>query len=537
VATNPYAAEEQRTILGHPRGLFVLFFAEMWERFSYYGMRALLILYLTKHWLYSDGDASVIYGAYTALVYITPVIGGYLADRYLGQRKAVLFGAVLLTLGHFFMAFEGNGSGYQNDPALNIFWLALAFIIVGSGFLKANISVIVGQLYPRTDVRRDGAYTIFYMGINLGAAIGTLVAGYLGETYGWGYGFGAAGLGMLLGLIVFAWGKPLLMGRGEPRDPARLKTKVAGFNFEWLLYAIGFAAVGVIWLMIQHQEIVGTLLGVFGAALVAFVLYTAVAKLPREDRDRIFAAMILIVGSILFWALFEQAGSSLNLFTDRYVDRGGVPASIFQSINPIYIILLAPLFAWTWTALGRRNLEPTAGAKFGLALIQLGAGFLVLVAGANAVGIDVPTPVIFIFLIYLLHTTGELCLSPVGLSAMNRLAPAHMASLIMGTWFFASATGNFAAGLIAEATGSENASGEGAAKELVLSVYSQIGWIAVAVGVGVILISPLIKKLMHLDTLKDADHAMAGEAELAEPIAPGVGDGVRGELKPGEART
>jgi proton-dependent oligopeptide transporter, POT family len=525
-------ADAGGTILGHPKGLFVLFFAEMWERFSYYGMRALLIFYLTQHWLFSDEASSIIYGAYTALVYITPVIGGYLADRYLGQRKAVLFGAVLLTFGHFLMAFEGDGG--QNSPYLNIFWLALSFIIVGSGFLKANISVIVGQLYPRTDVRRDGAYTIFYMGINLGAFIGTIIAGYLGQTYGWAYGFGAAGVGMLLGLIVFVWGKPLLMGRGESRDPARLNSNVAGIKFEWLLYIIGVVAVGVVWLLIQYQEVVGTLLGLSGAILVAYVLYTAVAKLPAEDRDRIFAAMFLIVGSILFWALFEQAGSSLNLFADRHVDRvvlgSEVPASVFQSINPAYIIIFAPVFAWLWTALGRRGLEPSAPAKFGLALIQLGAGFLVLVAGAMAFGVENATPLVFIFLIYLLHTTGELCLSPVGLSAMNRLAPAHMASLIMGTWFFASATGNFAAGLIAAATGADHGGGEGAAKEVVLDVYSTVGWTAVAVGVGVIVISPLIKRLMHLDTLGDADHSLAGEPQLAEKQAPGMFP--RAEQKP-----
>jgi POT family proton-dependent oligopeptide transporter len=525
VATNPaYAAadgEGGKTFLGHPRGLFVLFFAEMWERFSYYGMRALLIFYLTQHWLFSDEASSIIYGAYTALVYITPVIGGYLADRYLGQRKAVLFGAVLLTFGHFLMAIEGEGG--QNSAAINVFWLALSFIIVGSGFLKANISVIVGQLYPRTDVRRDAAYTIFYMGINLGAAIGTLIAGYLGQTYGWRFGFGAAGVGMLLGLIVFVIGKPTLMGRGEPRDPARLARAVAGIRFEWLLYIIGVAAVGVVWALIQYQELVGTLLGVSGAILVAYVLYTAVAKLEPQDRDRIFAAMFLIFGSILFWALFEQAGSSLNLFTDRYVERSGVPASIFQSINPIYIIMLGPLFAWLWTSLGRRGIEPSAPAKFGLGMVQLGAGFLVLVAGAYAAGIDVPTPVIFIFLIYLLHTTGELCLSPVGLSAMNRLAPPHMASLIMGTWFFASATGNFAAGLIAAATGAEGLEGEAAGKEVVLGVYTTVGWVAVAVGVGVVVISPLIKRLMHLDTLEDhQDEELAGYKQLAEKQAPGI---------------
>jgi len=504
---------DTKTILGHPRGLFVLFFAEMWERFSYYGMRALLIFYLTQHWLFSDERSSIIYGAYTALVYITPVLGGYLADRYLGQRKAVAFGALLLTFGHFLMAFEGNGG--QNDATINVFWLALSFIIVGSGFLKANISVIVGQLYPRTDVRRDGAYTIFYMGINLGAAIGTLIAGYLGQTYGWRYGFGAAGVGMLLGLIVFIWGKPLLMGKGEPRDPARLKSMVGPLRFEWLLYVIGFLAVAGIWMLIQYQEVVGSLLGIFGALLVAYVVFYAVTKLPREDRDRIFAALFLIFGSILFWALFEQAGSSLNLFTDRYVDRAGVPASIFQSINPIYIILLGPLFALLWVKLGRAGMEPSAPAKFGFAMLQLGAGFLVLVAGANAAGLEVPTPVVFIFLLYLLHTTGELCLSPVGLSAMNRLAPAHMASLIMGTWFFASATGNFAAGLIAAATGAESASGEAAGKDTVLDVYSTVGWVAIGVGVAVLVISPLIKKLMHLDTLRDnEDQELAGYKEI-----------------------
>ncbi|MFN4039914.1 MAG: peptide MFS transporter, partial [Erythrobacter sp.] len=328
-----------------------------------------------------------------------------------------------------------------------------------------------------------------------------------------------AGFGMLLGLVVFTVFKPLLLGRGEP-------PKALAKGTEWGLYAVGVVAVGVCWWLVQNQSVVGTLLGLAGAALVAYVLFTAVVKLAPHDRDRIFAAMFLIVGSILFWALFEQAGSSLNLYTDRHVDRNifgfEVPASVFQSVNAIYIVLLAPLFAGLWTWLGRKGLEPSAPAKFGLALMQLGVGFLVLVAGAATGNL---TPVLFIFLIYLFHTTGELCLSPVGLSAMNRLAPAHMASLIMGTWFFASATGNFAAGLIAAATGSEAASGEGAGKEVVLGVYSQIGWIAIAVGVGVLVISPLIKKLMHLDTLKDDD--LAGEAGLGEVQAAGMQPGTR----------
>lgn len=489
---------------GHPKGLFVLFLAEMWERFSYYGMRALLIFYLVQHWLFSDAEASVIYGAYTALVYITPVVGGYLADRYLGQRKAVLFGAILLTLGHFAMAFEGDGSLGQANPMINVFWLALALIIVGSGFLKANISVIVGQLYPRTDVRRDAGYTIFYMGINVGAATASIICGYLGQTYGWQYGFGLAGFGMLIGLVFFVLGKPLLRGRGEPKNPALLKESFAGLPREWSIYGLGLLMVGICWAAVQYQELVGTVLGVFGGGLVAYVLYIAVAKLPTDERDRIFAALFLILTSIIFWALFEQAGSSLNLFTDRHVDRAGVEASMFQSINAIYIILLAPIFAAMWQWLGRRGAEPSTPLKFGLGVVQVGLGFLVLVWGARSVGIDVATPVLFIFLIYLLHTTGELCLSPVGLSAMNRLAPAHMASLIMGTWFFASAAGNFAAGLIAAATGAEGV-GEEAGKAQVLDVYSTVGWTAVGVGVAVMVISPLIKRLMHLDTLRDDD--------------------------------
>ncbi len=493
----PAEMAEGQTILGHPKGLFVLFFAEMWERFSYYGMRALLIFYLTKHWLFSDGQANLIYGAYTSLAYITPVLGGYLADRYLGQRKAVLFGAVLLTIGHMLMAVEGDGG--QGSAALNVFWAALAFIIVGSGFLKANISVIVGQLYPRTDVRRDSAYTIFYMGINVGAFIGTLIAGYLGETYGWSYGFGAAGFGMLLGLIVFVWGKPLLMGRGESPDPDRLKRPVVGLPFEWLLYALSVASIGVIWLLIQYQNVIGTLLLASGVILLLYILVSAF-RLELEDRQRIYAILFLIALQPIFWALFEQAGGSLNLFTDRYVDRAGVPASVFQSINAAYIVLLGPVFAILWTWLGRRGLEPSTPAKFGLALLQVGFAFLVLVWGAEAAGMENLTPVLFIFLVYLFQTTGELCLSPVGLSAMNRLAPAQMASLIMGAWFFATAAGNFIAGKIGEATGGHD--GE-MTKEATLAVYTQIGWITIAIGVAVLLVSRIVKRWMHLDTLKD----------------------------------
>ena len=480
----------QPEFAGHPKGLFLLFLAEMWERFSYYGMRALLIFYLTQHWLFNDSASNIIYGAYVSLVYITPVLGGWLADRYLGQRKAVAFGAVLLTFGHFLMAFEGTGG--QNDPTINVFWLALSFIIVGSGFLKANISVIVGQLYPRTDVRRDGAYTIFYMGINVGAAIGTIIAGYLGINLGWAYGFGAAGIGMLLGLVVFILGRPLLLGQGEP--PVLLAK-----SREYMLYAVSLLAVAVMWVLIQYQSVVGGLMLLSGLALLAYVLFEAF-KLEKEPRERMFAILFLIALQPLFWGLFEQAGGSLNLFTDRYIDLGGVPAPIFQSINPIYIILLAPIFAWLWTALGRQGLEPSTPAKFGLGLVLLGFGFLVLVWGAASVGPEALVPVIFLFGIYFFHTTGELCLSPVGLSAMNRLSPRHLASLIMGAWFFATAGGNYVAGMIGAATGGE--SGE-MTRAATMSIYWKIGLLAIGVGIVVILISGFIKRLTHLDTLRD----------------------------------
>ena len=515
-------------VLGHPKGLYVLFFAEMWERFSYYGMRALLILYLVKHWLYSDGGASLIYGAYTSLVYITPVLGGWLADRYLGQRKAVLFGAVLLTFGHFFMAFEGDGSGYANDPTLNIFWLALALIIVGSGFLKANISVIVGQLYPRTDLRRDSAYTIFYIGINLGAAAGTIIAGYLGETLGWAYGFGAAGIGMLLGLVVFVLGKPLLRGQGEPPVPAKLKEKVAGLNLEWMLYGVGLVGVAAIWLLIQYQEAVGWILLVSGIALLGYVLKEAF-KLDPDARDRVFAMICIILLMPIFWGLFEQAGGSVNLFTERYVDRGGVPTSLFQSINPIYIILLGPIFAGLWQFLAKRGWEPNTYAKMGLGIMQMGLAFIVLVLGANAAG-SALVPVLFIFLFYLLSTTGELCLSPVGLSAINRLSVRHMASLMMAAFFFGTAGGNFVAGFMGTLMGEGGEGGE-ITRDGALNIYWTMGLVAVGIGVFVILVSPLVKKLMHLDTLRDDDVSddLMGDEEFAEPQAAGVHPATRRE--------
>ncbi len=501
------AIQKEPEFAGHPKGLYMLFFAEMWERFSFYGMRGILVFYLTKHWLFGDGEGQGIYASYLALVYITPVLGGYLADRYIGQRKAVLFGGILLAIGHSLMAVEGTGG--QNDATINVFWGALAFIVVGSGFLKANISVMVGQLYKRTDIRRDGAYTIFYMGINVGAALGGIMVGYLGETIGWSYGFGLAGIGMLAGLIVFVLGKSALNGNGEaPVVLARGK--------EMLLYAVGVAAVGVIWLLLQYRDVIQTLLIVSGVGLLGYVLYESF-KLQREAKHRMFAILFLISLNPIFWALFEQAGGSMNLFTDRYVDRAGVPASIFQSINAIYIILLAPLFAALWQWLVGKGRDPSAPVKFGIALGLMGLANLILVWGGEAIGVATMTPVILVFAYYMVATMAELCLSPVGLSAMNRLAPSFLASLIMGAWFYMTAVGNFLAGKIGEATGGE---GGEMTKQGLFDVYEMFGYISIGVSVLVLMLSPIVKKWMHLDTLED--DKLKGEAEVGEPQAAGL---------------
>nr|WP_087574086.1 peptide MFS transporter [Sphingomonas sp. CDS-1] len=485
-----------KTWLGHPRGLFLLFFVEMWERFSFYGMRALLIFYLTQHFLFSDRDASYAYGAYMSLIYISPLMGGYLADRYLGQRKAVLFGGVVIAIGHIILGMESDDAGAMG---LGLFWFGLATVITGTGFLKSSVSALVGQLYPRDDMRRDPAYTIFYMGINLGATIGPVICGYLGQTWGWHWGFGAASVGMIAGVIGFMLCKPLLQGRGEPPDPARLKERVGGvISREWLVYLSSLASIALCWFLIQSHAVVGWMLAAASVAVVLYILWEAFGRMERIGRDRMLAALFLLVINPIFWGLYEQTGSSLSLFTDRYTNRHilgfHVPASMFQSVNAAYILMFGPVIAGLWIWLAKRGWEPSTPAKFGIALALVGAGFLILVAGTGAPG--TLTPVLFIFLLYLCHTLGELCLSPVGLSAMSKLAPSRMIGLMMGIWFLAMALGEYAAGLIAAATGG---AGGAASRGDVLAVYSQIGWWSVGAGLVVMALAPLVKRLMHSD--------------------------------------
>lgn len=559
---------------GHPRGLFILFFAEMWERFSYYGMRGLLVFFMTEQFLFKDGVATTQYGSYTSLVYLLPLIGGLLADNYLGTRKAITFGAMLLVLGHMTMGIEGppaqqiltyNGKdysftfqgrmearksfivvdgkkyefgaspdggfqikGYQGTAELpnvlpkggyttkevlpqpiykDIFFLALSLIIMGVGFLKANISTIVGQLYDGpTDPRRDAGFTLYYYGINLGAFWASIACGYLGTTYGWWAGFGAAGVGMMLGLIVFGLGTAWLAGKGEPPNPDKLKAPVLGpINLEWTIYLAGIAGVAAVWVVVQHNEWVGYALAAGSVAVLLYIVFFMFTQCTFIEAQRIILALLLILGSTVFFTLFEQAGSSLNQFAERNVELVifGVPmtAAQTQSFNAGMILVLAPIFSFLWAVLGRVNLDPNPALKFGLALVQVGAGFFVLVWGSQFANGKFEIPLIFLFLTYLLHTTGELFLSPVGLSQMTRLSPAAIGSTIMATWFLASSWAQYIGGWIAQMTAAETVAGQvlDPAKALAnyLMVFEKIGTWGIGIGVGFIVLSPILAWLAH----------------------------------------
>ena len=558
------------SFFGHPKGLAILFLTEMWERFSYYGMRGLLIFYLTQHFLFGQEEAGLIYGTYVALVYVMTIVGGTLADRYLGQRKAVTYGAILLVLGHGMMAFEGAGSQeimtYEGseyvleldgrggdadltvrneagvsvvtfaeqgremiveDPAavglpatvlmdeverriekqalfVNILYLALALIIAGVGFLKANISTIVGELYDLGDPRRDSGFTLFYMGINLGSFLASISVGIIGFVYGWAWGFGLAGVGMFVGLLTFLFFQHWLEGKAEPPNPAKLKEKVLGpINVEMACYMAGLAIVGVSILAVMNPQYSGGVLGPIGLIMLTFLIGFAVLRTKGQERGQMLAATYFILAQIPFWALFEQAGSSLNLFTDSFVDRTmfgvRVPAPVFQSLNAGFIIIFAPILAWLWVFLAKRRWNPSTPVKFALGVFMAGLGFYVLVGGIQLSG-SALVPVYFIFAIYWIHTMGELMLSPVGLSAVTKLAPARVVGMTMGAWFLFSGLSNYLSGVIASYTGAETIGGQITDREAALAgyseVYSQVGLIAMAIAVGMLIISPVIKRMM-----------------------------------------
>jgi proton-dependent oligopeptide transporter, POT family len=524
-------------LFGHPKGLYICFATELWERFSFYGMKYLLLLYLTKYHLFSDGEGLEVLGAYAGLVYTLPVIGGMLADRYLGMKKSVIFGGILLCLGHLLMAVEGhqavqyaagtlltsditlnNGAvlsagtlltetiKIQDLAALNVFYLALSLIVVGVGFLKPNISTIVGQLYSKDDPRRDSGFTIFYMGINLGSFAATIICVYLGETYGWRYGFGAAGIGMLFGLVTFTKGLKYLRGLAEPPNIEVLTEKIWGLiSKEYLIYLMAILSLSVFWLVIQHEPVVfaaqQVLLIVSGVGLIAY----AALKGSREEFQQMLVLMVLIGSTIVFWALFEQAAGSMTLFADRVVERNiagiEITAGQFGSLNAGFIILLALPFAALWVWLDKFKLNPNLPVKFALGIIQAGLGFGVLVIGAQYPDEAGKISLWWLVLAYLIHTTGELCLSPVGLSAVTKLAIHRVVGLSMGVWFLATALSETLAMRLGKLAAIDSHSGELNSVSDNLIIYTQLFeflmWIGIGTGVVILLISPLLKRGMH----------------------------------------
>ena len=558
----------------HPKGLRVLFFAEMWERFSYYGMRGILVFYLTQQFLWDDKSANGQYGAYTSLVYLTPLIGGFLADRFLGARKAVAFGALLLVIGNTAMAIQGQpatqvltyhgaqyefqatgrintrdvkllvgGQPYAYGPAAdggleikglpataplpahlakadyqlsvkdpnpifkNVLYLALSTIIMGVGFLKANISSIVGQLYPQGDPRRDPGFTLFYFGINLGSFWAAIACGALGQTFGWWAGFGAAAAGMALGWLVFVFGKPLLEGKGESSNPAALKKPLIGpLNGEWAIYLLGVVLIGVVYVVVQSFTVVSRLLIAGAAITFAYLVWYMIARCTKQERERLMLAIVLILGSVVFWALYEQGGSSLNQFAERNVDLSigfgqQMAAAQAQSFQASWILIFAPVFAALWTWLGRRGRDPNPMLKFAFGLLLVGASYFIIVAAAPFAGAGFKIPLLVLALAYLAQTSGELCLSPVGLSQMTKLAPAALISTLMATWFLGTSGAQVLAAKIAQATASETIGGQvlDAGKSLAtyVHVFTLIGSWGVAAGVLFLALSPFLKHWAH----------------------------------------
>ncbi|MES2826312.1 MAG: peptide MFS transporter [Pseudomonadota bacterium] len=584
--------------LGHPKGLYVCFTTEMWERFSFYGMKYLLLLYLTKHHLFSDGQGLDVLGAYAGLVYALPVVGGLFADRYLGARKAVIFGGILLVIGHSLMTVEGmqaiyyaagtvltqdislpggtlitagttltNALTHQDTTAVNIFYLALAFIVAGVGFLKPNISVIVGNLYPENDPRRDSGFTIFYMGINIGSVVATLACGWLGETYGWRYGFGLAGIGMMIGLLTFTYGQKYLQGFAEAPNPAALREKfLTLLSREHIIYLATIPTIILFWFLVQSEPIVHItqniflLVGIIGIVAYSmlhnnititansntvllfsgFVLLMGLGAILTQNQiievsplvnelvlyttllffvgfigwgykfyfspefSRTVVLMVLIVSSIIFWSLFEQSAGSMMLYADRVVDRevNGFTfvASQFAALNPAFVVIFAIPFALLWPWLSKRNLNPSTPVKFAMGIIQVGLGFAALVIGAKFPDSSGKVAAIWLVLANLLHSTGELCLSPIGLSAVTKLSISKVVSVTMGTWFVATALSETLAFRLSKLAAIDTKIGGSTPLEMLAnytSLFEYLMWIGIGFGIIILIISPLLKKGMH----------------------------------------
>lgn len=516
------AADNAGQLLGHPRGLFLLFVVEMWERFSYYGMRALLVLYLISQTSganpgrgWQEGDANLLYGWYTGLAYLVPLLGGFLADRFMGTHRSMVVGALIITLGHVVLAISGLGTLDSAPLGMSLFIFGLALIILGTGFFKPCVSVMVGQLYAADDPRRDGAFTIFYMGINLGAFLCAFVCGTLGEQVGWHWGFGSAAVGMIAGLCIYLWGRPVfLQGIGEP-PPAAKNTYMwpsCGAAIAVALAVMGFYHFGgfaglrlVMSKLMENPTVATSIIATLVIATLAGVSWFVRIQTP-EDRGPTVAIFLMILFNVFFWIAFEQAGSTLNIFakdnTSRAIGSWEVPATWFQSINPFAIFLFAPLFAALWEALGRRGRDPSQPVKVALGLFLLGAGYVVMVFAALR-SQTVQVSMFWLTATYLLHTLGELCLSPTGLSFATKAAPARFVSLVMGFWFISSFLANLGGGLIASYV-------EGIEKgtiRLPWYVWFRLGGRAdyflmfvitsFAAGIAALLLTPAVKKMLH----------------------------------------
>lgn len=635
-------AAQSPTLFGHPTGLYALFFAEMWERFSYYGMRALLVFYMIKGFLgYNDGRAYGVYGAYCALVYATPFIGGMIADRWLGTRRGVVLGGLLMAAGHLLMMAEHETA----------FFVALALLICGNGFFKPNISTIVGGLYPQGSDKKDAGFTIFYMGINLGAAMAPILCGYIGETYGWHYGFGLATVGMLIGVAIFvaptrlcqamilfgALGTSIAMpffqdsplqlavrcvlalaltvsgiiaivalerggipdAAGRPRDPKAMRRKLFGIlRYDVAMYLGILVSIPIFASLVRGDDIAGYALLCAGALALGYILYEVAFRFNKVERERMFVVLILMFFSMLFWAFFEQAGSSVNNFTDRNVDRvfethqviaeetgttlelrvprqadeeslgqlprltqeqlghdydgkkfslthltdlrkaagekmatdeaktvswpvatghvgmgvGGaeIPASEFQAANPIFILIFGLVFTGLWRFLSTRGLEPSTPVKFSMGILQLGLGFGILWYGTQVADSRGMVGLEWLLIAYLLQTTGELCLSPVGLAMVTKLSPTRLIATIMGAWFLSMAFSNYLASLIARFTDVSDKASNGVIPPPVdtVHVYGAVfGKIAIAAIVSAAIcfvLSPLLNRWMHHEVVDDA---------------------------------
>jgi POT family proton-dependent oligopeptide transporter len=485
------------TFFGHPRGLATLFFTEMWERFTYYGMRAVLVLFLVAAvagggFGIDDKTATAIYGLYTAGVYLAALPGGWIADRLIGAQRAVLLGGLAITLGNTLLALSASPRG---------FYIGLVVIVLGVGMLKPNVSAIVAGLYPEGGARLDAGFTVFYIGINVGGVLGPFVTGLAQVYFGLRAGFAAAAFFMAVGVVQFYLTRKHLGTAGA--FVAAGGVRGAGIARQWLylwvavgLSSLLLAAVVFGWIQVNPVSLAQAVSYLIAAMVVLYFLYYfTLAGLTAEERKRGVVLVVLFVGSVLFWSGYEQAGSSLNLFAERYTDRAVgwlhfvIPSGWFQSLNSAFIILFAPFFAWGWIALARRNLNPSAPAKFALGVMLMGSGFLVMAAAAAIVASGSKVLPYWLILTYLLHTFGELCLSPVGLSYYTKLTPKRFVGQMMGMWFLSLSLGNLVAGLIAGEFDANNVAAMPAQ-------YMHIVYFAVGLGAALLVLSHPVKKLM-----------------------------------------